>query len=57
MNADVMGCMCRAGNVERLHETIIRQTVEAAAILSPLPQSSISVVLQVGCMPVPLVPA
>lgn len=41
------------GNVERLHETIIRQTVEAAAILSPLPQSSISIVLQVvssdGC--------
>ena len=37
----------RAGNRQHLYETVIRQTVEACAILSPLPQSSISIVLQV----------
>lgn len=36
-----------AGNVERLHETTVRQTVQACAILSTLPQSTISIVLQV----------
>jgi ribonuclease PH len=42
----------RAGDKYHLYETIIRQTVEACAILAPLPQSSISIVLQV-CVSVP----
>jgi len=41
-----------AGNVEKLHETIVRQTVEACAVLSSLPQSTLSIVLQV-CLPYP----
>ena len=42
----IMRCDITAGSAERLYEAIVRQTTEACAILSSLPQSMISVTLQ-----------